>query len=1209
MQQASLLPTGTTQGTAKELGRPRNTDTPFNDDITPSTATHLVPMQQASLPTTSTTQGTVKKRGRPRKRDPTPPDDDITPSTAKKKKYTQKEIAERNTEWERRYQNLLLLARRGDVDSMLILPRIKEYELRMVKSSTPLQMKIELLDIYHYLVRRQDQLNQRVTYRNFGSFVGLDLPNQTLSNWLQHEERYRAKAMKLPKNACYIIETKQKQPRVESELAGSSLHQEDAEEQQEEDEQEEDQEEEETFEYSPYNNNGGHDERCSSPLKEDDLHKANEYFKDITGGCDLYDFDTSVMETRSASMQRRSVQEFNIQSLLAEARRMRNAGNGNEEVEHEGNFDHLPCNSETGEDNLDHLPCSSENGDGNFDHFPCSSETGEDNLDHLPCSSENGDGNFDHFPCSSETGEDNLDHLPCSSETGEDNLDHLPDSSESGEGNLDHPPCSSESGEDSVGGGSVGEGSGVGEGSVDESSNVGEGSEGEGSSAAEGSVGEGSSEDDGSRCILMLPGMLAYTMIDAVPSQSGKQLILAGNRDNLGTLAQIYDINTSGWTPAPNLPGYNNGMTGYKRGNVGAALDPVTGLVYIYGGFPIKRFSNEISVLDTSSGEASKMQWTLSLNQTTVPELYEPFVTYLHARKQIFVFGGCDFYNVTSGLVGRCAPLNVGYFFFNGASPTILGSQQVALNAAPPARFHSCQATLKDGRILLQGGRDQTRTFGDAWILDPSTWTWSKQVINGPAQAMTRAGHACEMGPEGQLLVIGGFHKVGDVSTYVMPSIAVIDTNTWTWISQFKGAPVEKIWTSHSFQSPCGDDDDDDDDDDDGNANCGEIVPPATGSAVLSAGAKAGIGFGVVIGLLVVGFLAFWAIRRRKRLQASQLHAANNKEDTYRDKTNGKTGAAFIPMSHTSSMDDNGNKNKFASTMNSSHARLERDNSKSGQIETLKHVDSTSSLAQTSKSAAMSSGPMSTAVTTLPLYASSITESRHSTSDSVVETGDAALAAAMLQAEDKVYHQPGHSSANTSNSNSASTVFSAYRHPHQPLGDGSTKVMYIPGPQSVPENEALIERSSPGVPVHAVHAQFVGQDGLLPALTPGGSYSTSVVVGGSVPYPAYSAQTQTAVSHETLSEPGNSGGYIAHHPGTGSHTLLSGSSFGADVTAANSNNSVLTSAGAGEGGYSPVRGPELPYRDPQMLKDLEDITMMIQREQEPKSPHTIQPSN
>lgn len=144
-----------------------------------------------------------------------------------------------------------------------------------------------------------------------------------------------------------------------------------------------------------------------------------------------------------------------------------------------------------------------------------------------------------------------------------------------------------------------------------------------------------------------LPGNLTFTMVDSVPSRNGQQMILAGNRDNIGPLANIYDLATKSWITTPNLPGMSS-MTGYKRGNVGAALDPRTGLVYIYGGFLFLKFSSEISVLNTAE-DAANMNWTLSFSQSKAPALYQPFVTYLPTQMKMLVFGGCNDYNTTTG--------------------------------------------------------------------------------------------------------------------------------------------------------------------------------------------------------------------------------------------------------------------------------------------------------------------------------------------------------------------------------------------------------------------------------------------------------------------------------------------------------------------------------------------------------------------------------
>ncbi|KAG0086762.1 hypothetical protein BGZ93_011338 [Podila epicladia] len=613
-----------------------------------------------------------------------------------------------------------------------------------------------------------------------------------------------------------------------------------------------------------------------------------------------------------------------------------------------------------------------------------------------------------------------------------------------------------------------------------------------------------------------LNGTLTYTMIDAVPSQSGQQMIFAGNRDNHGPLAHIYDIVTQSWTATPNLPGMKS-MVNYKRSNVGAALDPRTGLVYIYGGFPYQSFSNELSVLDTSGGDVSKMDWTLTVNQSQAPALYDPFVTYL---------------------------------------PT------VNLKGAPSPRYQSCRAVLQDGRVLLQGGRDPDVFFGDAWILDPATWTWTQQIISGPPQAMTRAGHSCEMGPNGQLLIVGGFIIVGNLSTYVMPSMAVIDTNTWTWKTEYTGAPLDSIWRSYKT----------------------DVAPGG-----LSSGAKAGVGVGVVVALLAVG-LGVFCWRRKSALAQTDTHSENLAEA--KSRTEGANDPGLVLGSES---DQNITKGGLVSAQG-------RDEHHITGSETSNEIPSP-----------MSTGPLS-AATTLPLYASSTEQQQNQYTEgkskglksTPLEMDDAALAAALLQAEDHASHKP----KNTSHYNSSAPTTPAIRHQHphtqytsapyydQGKGDMSikpTQITYVSGPQSVPDSEALIERSSPGVPAHVIHARQVDQNGLYPPLTPARPHvaSTSVMVGGPVTYPVHSRDA-----------PGSDQGRLS---GLGTRSL----SFSAAVNEANAHAARMgdpTSAGAGvDMGMTGPRAPQLPYRDPQMVKDLDNIARIIEMEKEPKSPHTIVP--
>jgi hypothetical protein len=76
-----------------------------------------------------------------------------------KKKYTINELHERNYEWARGYQELLNCARRNNVSAVLVLPTIKEFEISMARNCVMLLNKVELFDIYHYLITRQNDLH------------------------------------------------------------------------------------------------------------------------------------------------------------------------------------------------------------------------------------------------------------------------------------------------------------------------------------------------------------------------------------------------------------------------------------------------------------------------------------------------------------------------------------------------------------------------------------------------------------------------------------------------------------------------------------------------------------------------------------------------------------------------------------------------------------------------------------------------------------------------------------------------------------------------------------------------------------------------------------------------------------------------------------------------------------------------------------------
>ncbi|KAG0218692.1 hypothetical protein B0O80DRAFT_447200 [Mortierella sp. GBAus27b] len=359
-----------------------------------------------------------------------------------------------------------------------------------------------------------------------------------------------------------------------------------------------------------------------------------------------------------------------------------------------------------------------------------------------------------------------------------------------------------------------------------------------------------------------LPGFLIYTQIDAAPSKDGRQFILGGNRDNFGPLSYIYNIGTQDWTRAPDLPPLQGKMDQYKRTNIGMALDPYTGLVYMVGGYQYFGFSSEVSVMDTSNPNvAVKFPWTFSQNMTQMPGLYDPVALYLPTLKKIAVFAGCNYFNPDTGVVGACARMDDVYLLSGGGSGQPLLIEQKMTNVGPTPRYQLCAVVMKDGNIFIQGGKDMSKVFNEAWILNVGNWTWSPVNINGPASALTRTGHTCQMGPNGQIIVLGG---VDNNSSFVAPYVAVIDSTTWTWTTQYKGAPPDSIWTIPSSGG-------------DGSKN--GTTGGGTSSEGLSSGAKGGIAAGVVIGVLALALgVFFWRRRQQQQQQQSTGNSGDHAE-------------------------------------------------------------------------------------------------------------------------------------------------------------------------------------------------------------------------------------------------------------------------------------------------------------------------------------------
>src|SRR4051812_22004513 len=66
------------------------------------------------------------------------------------------------------------------------------------------------------------------------------------------------------------------------------------------------------------------------------------------------------------------------------------------------------------------------------------------------------------------------------------------------------------------------------------------------------------------------------------------------------------------------------------------------------------------------------------------------------------------------------------------------------------ARTGACSATLKDGSVLITGGRGSNGTLGSTEVFSAK-----KGSADGPAMSAPRADHACAVLPDGRVLVAG----------------------------------------------------------------------------------------------------------------------------------------------------------------------------------------------------------------------------------------------------------------------------------------------------------------------------------------------------------------------------------------------------------------------------------------------------------------------
>ncbi|KAG0246458.1 hypothetical protein BG011_002430 [Mortierella polycephala] len=125
------------------------------------------------------------------------------------KKFTKSELKALEKRRQEQFQLLLDSARNHDTESALVLPAQNTHQIQMVKVCLTIQKKLELIDIYEYLVLRQADVPQRVSYGTFGSLIGCDIAKTTMYSMHKRKEEFRAIAKNLPEETYYVLKRKQ----------------------------------------------------------------------------------------------------------------------------------------------------------------------------------------------------------------------------------------------------------------------------------------------------------------------------------------------------------------------------------------------------------------------------------------------------------------------------------------------------------------------------------------------------------------------------------------------------------------------------------------------------------------------------------------------------------------------------------------------------------------------------------------------------------------------------------------------------------------------------------------------------------------------------------------------------------------------------------------------------------------------------------------
>ncbi|KAK3839351.1 MAG: hypothetical protein JOS17DRAFT_770447 [Linnemannia elongata] len=102
--------------------------------------------------------------------------------------YTKKQLDEIYAFRQLRYNDLLNSARNDDMAACIVFPAADQFDIPLKRVSRSLESQVELLDIYHYLKKRKENLSFTLTRDGFGPALGINLSRITLYKMLKRED-------------------------------------------------------------------------------------------------------------------------------------------------------------------------------------------------------------------------------------------------------------------------------------------------------------------------------------------------------------------------------------------------------------------------------------------------------------------------------------------------------------------------------------------------------------------------------------------------------------------------------------------------------------------------------------------------------------------------------------------------------------------------------------------------------------------------------------------------------------------------------------------------------------------------------------------------------------------------------------------------------------------------------------------------------------